>query len=246
MKKLGSLLFVSLFITACSSNETIPTMNIVQDQVAVSSTTSKSINPEFAKIVAESLDLNKDGNVDATEVPMSISTKDYEKTTHNSDGSSLTGYVPTKAISVTAITEALSSGSSLSVYGSKISEKNKDKIVSSLANALVKDPIAEKNKVYGYATTIGYFTAKTTIMVRNMDASLLAKRINEQLTIGKGTINGVPYKGANGSINVLSSYVTIDDKYKARLHFSDYDSFESGIQLIGSHKITDAAKKIVK
>lgn len=246
MKKLGSLLLISLFITACSSNETIPTMNIVQDQVAVSSTTSKSITPEFAKIIAESLDLNKDGSVDATEIPMSLSTKDYGKTTYNNDGSSLTGYVPTKPISVATIIEDLSSGSSLSVYGSKISEKNKDKAISALAGALVKDPIAEKNKVYGYATTIGYFTAKTTIVVRNMDASLLAKRINEQLTIGKGTINGVPYKSANGAVTVLSSYATIDDKYKARLNFSDYDSFDSGIQLIGSHKITDAAKKIVK
>ena len=207
---------------------------------------SKGISAGFAQQIASSLDLNKDNSVDASEAPISLTSSAYTTNINNSDNSSITGYTPTKPITVATISDYLTKGFDLVIYGSKTSEKNKAQISSAIAKVLVKDTIGESNKAYGYGITIGYFTGKTTIMVRNMDASLLAKRINEQITVGQGTINGEPYKGANGALVILSSYATIDGKYKSRLNFSNYQDFGSGIQLFGSHKITDAASKIVK
>ena len=264
-----SLLLLSISMTACSAPDTITNLNQVRNQSGISSAAkddekqvafdinqlekkmrvanpnkvkkndlnSKGISAGFAQQIASSLDLNKDNSVDASEAPISLTSSAYTTNINNSDNSSITGYTPTKPITVATISDYLTKGFDLVIYGS---------ISSAIAKVLVKDTIGESNKAYGYGITIGYFTGKTTIMVRNMDASLLAKRINEQITVGQGTINGEPYKGANGALVILSSYATIDGKYKSRLNFSNYQDFGSGIQLFGSHKITDAASKIVK
>lgn len=252
MKKTISGLFIaSVFITSCGSPDVVLNQSIDQGTANISSTkpakpVKNSLNASFTKLVAESLDLNKDGSVDATESPIVLYSKDYKDTISNNDASAISGYLPTKPISVATIADKMENDYLLSVHNSKTSDNNKSKIATALANALVKDSLAESNKVYGYATTVGYFTGKTTAMVRNMDSGLLAKRILQQFDIGNGTINGVPYQSANGSVSISPSFVTIDGKYKSRINFTDYDRFESGIQLVGSHKITDAASKIVK
>lgn len=248
MKKLSISLIALISLTACSTPEVAPDLNSIQNttnvNAAAATKTKNSIGSDFARQVVMSLDLNKDGQVDANEVPVLIGGKNIEYVRNSDD--SLTGYLPTKSLSVNALVDMMSKGASLSIMGSKTAEKNRDKIVSSLVSVLVKDPLAEDGKVYGYATTIGYFTGKTTVVVRKMDSSLLSKRITEQLKIGNGTINGQPYQSSNGSLSIKGNYVTIDGKYKSRLNFSQYDTFDAGIQLIGSHKIKDASAKVIE
>ncbi len=252
MKKQASvLLLISLFFSACSAPDSITTVPDINTQVNSSANktvknniSSKYMDSNFMNQVASSLDLNKDGSIDVTEAPIMIGGKNVNYV-YNYESNAFNDTPPTKAMPITQIVELMSQGATLSVKGSKRSEKNKDKISSSLAGILVKDSISESGKVYGYSTNIGYFTGKTTAMVRNLGASDLAKRINQQITVGKGTVNGNPYQIANGSININPYYVTIDGKYKSRLNFSDNSDFESGIQLFGSHKISDAASKII-
>lgn len=249
MKNKLSILLLSVFsLTACSSPELVD-MSSVQNQTNVSASATKaknSIDSGYLQQVVSSLDLNKDGKIDATEVPILVGGKNTDYV-YNSDGSAITGYLPIagKEMSISTIMDMMSKGAGLSIMTSKTSEKNKDKIISNFISAVLKDPQLQNGKILGYSTTVGYFTAKTTVVVRSMDNSILKRELKEQLEIGNGTINGTPYQSGNGSVTLLPNLVTIDGKYKARLHFGYYDYFESGIQLIGYHKIKDAAKSIV-
>jgi hypothetical protein len=251
MKNKLSLSLITLFsLTACSSPDIVTDMSAIQNQTDVNASDVKAKNSTvdngYLQQVVSSLDLNKDGKIEATEVPILVGGKNVDYV-ENSDGSAISGYLPVagKEMSVSTVMDMMNKGASLSIMTSKVSEKNKDKIISNFASAVLKDPLAEKGRVFGYSTTVGYFTGKTTVVVRSMDSSILTREIKEQLTIGNGTVNGVPYQSGNGSVSVLPNVATIDGKYKARLRFGYYDYFESGIQLIGYHKIKDASSKIV-
>ncbi|MEK7434750.1 MAG: hypothetical protein AABZ74_16570 [Cyanobacteriota bacterium] len=250
------LMGLSSLFFACSSPNDMTQADLNENNSTISANVQKPVKNDvsgnftslsFAKQIASALDINKDGKVDATEVPFHVgggpkNTLDY-KYNYNSSSQN---YAPTQAMSVDEIANSISQGGDLSIYGSKLSEKNKEKIASNLANVLVKDPSNDGGKVYGFASNIGYFTGKTTARVRSLDSSSITKRILEQVNIGSGTINGVPYQTSNGHFTILSSYMNIDNKYKSKLHFTYYDYFNSGIQIFGSYSISDASSKLVR
>lgn len=250
MKNKLSLLILSLFsLSACSSPDITPDLNNMEQvniNTAKVSTNNSPENSNYLKSVISSLDLNNDGKIEATEVPILVGGKNVNYV-YNNDGSAITGYLPKQGTEMTVnqILDMMNKGAGLSIMSSKVSEKNKTKIISNFVSSVMKDPLAEKGKVSGFATTVGYFTAKTTVVIRSMDASILKRELQEQLDIGNGTINGQPYQSGNGSVTLLPNLSVIDGKYKARLNFSDYNDFESGIQLFGYTKIKDASGKIV-
>lgn len=250
MSNKGSVLLLSvLALTACSSagGTYLPAVQTPANLNASALTAKNAMDMGYLQQVVSSLDLNKDGKIDAIEAPILVGGRNTNYI-YNSDGSAISGYLPVagRELPIPTIMDMMSKGAGLSIMTSKTSEKNKDRIISNFIAAVLKDPQLQSAKILGYATTIGYFTGKTTVVVRSMDSSVLNREIQEQLTIGNGTINGVPYQSGNGSITLLPNLATIDGKYKARLRFGYYDYFEGGFQLIGYHKIGDAAKLIVE
>lgn len=260
MRKFSSktllLMALSSLFFACSSPNNMTQTDLSENNSTISANIQKPVKNDvsgnftslsFAKQIASALDINKDGKVDATEVPFNVgggpkNSLDY-KYNYNSSSQN---YAPTQAMSVDEIANSISQGGDLAIVGTKLSEKNKEKMASNLANVLVKDPSNDGGKVYGFSSDIGYFTGKTTVRVRSLDSSSMTKRILEQLNIGNGTINGQPYQIANGSLTILSSYMNIDNKYKSKLRFSDYSDFNSGIQIFGSYSISDASSKMIR
>ena len=257
MKKLASkglfLLFSASLVFSCASNDMVVAPEQALDSSTISATqrpvknsaSSNFININFAKEIASALDLNKDGMVDATEIPIHVgggpkNTMDYR---YNYDSKAFNSAPPTTPLAVGDIANYMSQGADLTLYNSKLAEKNKAKVASNVASVLVKDPSNEGGKVYGHATNITYFGGKTNVRIRLMDSALVAKRIVEQLTIGSGTVNGQPYQTPNGKLIVASSYTKID-KFKSRLHFTYFDYFDSGMQLFGSYSLKDVASKI--
>jgi hypothetical protein len=250
MTNKGSVLLLALLaLTACSSPG-VTHLSALQNPASLNASSFKANNATdmaYLQHVVSSLDLNKDGKIDAIEAPILVGGRNTNYV-YNSDGSAISGYLPVagRELPISTIMDMMSKGAGLSIMTSKTSEKNKDRIIANFIAAVVKDPQLQSGKILGYATTIGYFTGKTTVVVRSMDNSVLNREIKEQLEIGNGTINGVPYQSGNGSITLLPNLATIDGKYKARLRFGYYDYFESGFQLIGYHKIGDAAKLIAE
>lgn len=249
MNSKKSVLLLSLFVfTACSNpgSVNLPTLQRPSNLNASAINAKSTVDSAFLQAVVSSLDLNKDGKIDALEAPILVGGRNTPYL-YNSDGSAITGYlpIPGKELPVATILEMMHQGADLSIMTSKSSEKNKERIIANFVSTVLKDPQLQSGKILGYSTTVGYFTGKTTAVVRSMDASILSREVKEQLTIGNGTVNGVPYQAGNGSITLLPRLTTIDGKYRARLHFGYYDYFESGFQLIGYHKISDAAKLIV-
>lgn len=251
MKNKLSISILGLFcLSSCASPDITPNLNnLEQVNISASKTVSKNSleSSNFLKSVVTSLDLNNDGKIDATEAPILVGGTNV-KYVYNNDGSSITGYLPKAGteLSVNEILEMMDKGAGLSIMSSKVSEKNKEKIMTNFISSVLKDPSAEKGKVSGYSTTVGYFTGKTTIVIRSMDSSVFKREMKEQLTIGNGTVNGQPYQSGNGSVTLLPKLDLIDGKYKARLKFSYYDYFESGIQLLGYTKLKDASGKITQ
>lgn len=250
MRKIVSFFSICAFsfsLFACSNE--ISAVDPSSDQVNAlaapkkNSLSSRSMSPELAKQIFESLDINKDGFIDVTEAPVGVSHgsvgKDYVNLENYDYTNSYTEYKGTQPIAVkTAIDSFLQDGGSFSVGNAKISEKNRSKIVSSLANLLVKDSINDGGKVYGFSSNVGYFTGKTKYVICNMDASLLAKKIGQQFEIESGSVNGITKQTAVGSIGVSRDYITID-KYNTRLSFSSDSTFDSGLPFFSSHTLKD-------
>lgn len=256
----GLLVITALSLSACSSSENLVTPDL-NSNATISSNIQKPVkndvsdkvmNSSFALQVAKAFDVNKDGKVDSLEAPITIAnlkapTSSYKSIQNYDNG--LTGGKPTTAIPVQQIADMLSTdGGMVDLIGTKLSEPNRNKMLAELSSVLVKDSIASGGKVYGYSSTVGYFTAKTTIKVCNMDASLIAKKIADQLYISSSDkVNGEPAQMANGSFSINAGYATIDETYKTRLQFSQYDIFGSkNYPFFGTHTISDASGKVVK
>ncbi len=258
-KNLVNSLFAVIALTSivsCSSADNITSTDLNNNSVNISSNVQKPIkndisNPRimslsYATQIAKSLDANNDGSVDATEAPITVGDLKSESLT-NYGQNSLSG-TPGVPLKISDIAAKLSvDNGQLSMIGTRISEKNRAKILSNLSSILAKDSIGDGNKIYGYSSTIGYFTSKTTIKVCSMDASFIAKKIADQFNISSSDqVNGKPAQMANGGMIINAGYATIDGSYKSRLVFTQYDIFNSGLPFFGSHTISDAASKIVK
>lgn len=249
------LMLSSSLIFSCASQDlvspelTTDSSNIasnIQKPVKNDASNPKVMSLAFATQIASALDINKDGNIDATEAPISIGDmKSGFISNHEQNG--LDGK-PTTPLAVKAVAERLAVfDASLGIYGTKISEKNRTKLLSNLSSVLVKDTIADGGKIFGYSSDVGYFTGKTTAKVCKMDTALISKMIEAQFHISSADkVNGQPAQMANGSVSIFGSYLTIDNTYKVRIGFSQYDIFKDTAPFFGSYTISDAASKIVK
>lgn len=253
MKKIISLFSACVFsfsLASCSNDvlevqAPAEQVNALARPIVKNSSTmnAKSINPELARQIVEALDFNKDGSIDVTEVPLSVMSgnagQNFVNLENHKFSNSYTEYEGTQPLPVKAIVDTLlQDAGMLSFKSGAVSEKNKDKVASVLANLLIKDNTAEANKVYGFSSTVGYFTGKHTYVLIKMDASWLKKKILQQFEIESGSVNGVKKQTANGSVSINRDYLMID-KYKSRLGFSDHSDFDSGKPLFGSETLKD-------
>ncbi|MBC7474592.1 MAG: hypothetical protein H7263_09900 [Candidatus Sericytochromatia bacterium] len=254
VNSLFAVITLSLLVS-CSSADNITSTDLNNNSVNISSNVQKPIkndisNPRvmslsYATQIAKALDINNDGSVDATEAPIQIGDLKSDSLSNYTQDLSGTPSTPLKISDIAA--KLFVNDGQLSMIGTRISEKNRAKVLGNLSSVLAKDSIGDSGKIYGYSSTVGYFTSKTTIKVCSMDASFIAKKITDQFNISSSDkVNGKPAQMANGGININAGYATIDGSYKSRLVFTQYDIFNSGLPFFGSHTISDAASKIVK
>lgn len=251
MKKIVSLFSVcalSFSLFSCSNEissvENSPEQVNALATVKKNSISERSINPELAKQIVESLDFNKDGSIDVTEAPIGVMSgtggnQTFVNLENHKFSNSYTEYEGTQPLSVKAVVDTLmQDNGSLSIHNGKVSEKNKAKVISALSNLLVKDSINQKGKVYAFSSNVGYFTGKSTYILGKLDVSDLSKAISKHFEIESGSVNGITKQTGVGSISIARDYITID-KYNSRISFSSYSTFDSSLPLFGSTKLKD-------
>lgn len=250
MKKIATILSASILALSLFSCSNQINNNLQEEQVNALAApkkndytppkavpvNAKSMSKDFALKIANALDLNKDGQVDAKEVPLLIGGMG-EGFFYNYDDKSW-GYTPAKAFTPSEIVNLLmADDATLSIKGSKISAANREKVFANVAKVLVTDSIAE-GKPYAYSSDIGYFTGNKTVKIAKMDESLLIKNMKAQTEIVNGTGNGRPYETSNGSLVISRDYKLIDKQYKTRLYISDYRDYTAGLTgLFTSHTL---------
>lgn len=229
-----AIIFSSLLVFSCSANNNSleNTIQAEPNNSNISSNNSRTIDKTFAKEIFEALDLNKNGVIDATEAPIIIGEANKDPLAFNfqlvSANSSIKNYdlinekslKANKAITINNAVDKFmkNKDSVLTIYNAKISESNKNKIVTNLSKVLLKDKTNEGNRINCFAKEIGYTTKKAFYTVSKIESSLLPKKIEEQFKYDQGT--DISY----GSLTIYRNAFAINN-HESRIAFYDYSSF---------------------